>query len=154
MIGNAVVDIWQSEGIKPTLKYEDDLKTFRCPIPQISDGPIDNSAIYEYDRNEALQRISSLRVPWHKEKGDSEFLHKTTFIGYYWDLINKTVTLPEEKRLKFHNRVRVFIDSFTGHRCMLRDVERIHGSLCHVVFVYISGRSRLPSLSNSSIFQR
>jgi hypothetical protein len=28
MIANAVVDIWQAEGVKPILKYEDDLKIF------------------------------------------------------------------------------------------------------------------------------
>ena len=28
MIGNAIVDIWQAEGMKPILKYEDDLKIF------------------------------------------------------------------------------------------------------------------------------
>ena len=30
----------------------------------------------------------------------------------------------------------------------LRDVERIHGSLCYISFIYRAGRSRLPSLSN------
>jgi hypothetical protein len=56
--------------------------------------------------------------------------------------------LNTEKRLKFHNRVWVFLDSFDGHCCLLWDVEKIHGSLCHVAFVYTEGRSRLPSLSN------
>lgn len=150
MIGNAVVDIWQAEGARPTLKYEDDLKVFRCPLPHFSNSPSNDAImnIYDYDRAEILQRISSLGVPWHKEKGDAEFLYITTFIGYSWDLIRKLVTLPDEKRLKFHNRVRVFLDSFSSSRCTLKDVERIHGSLCHVAFVYIEGCSRLPSLSN------
>jgi len=30
----------------------------------------------------------------------------------------------------------------------LRDVEKIHGSLCHIAFVYLDGCSHLPSLSN------
>ena len=147
MIGNAIVDIWQAMGVKPTLKYEDDLKVFRTPspIPSSNDAATAN---YDYDRTEALLRISSLGVPWHTEKGNHEFLYKTTFIGYSWDLIHKLVSLPDEKRLKFHNRVQIFINSFSGRRCMLKDVERIHGSLCHVAFVYVEGSSRLPSLSN------
>ena len=87
-------------------------------------------------------------VPWHKEKGNSEFLYITNFIGFRWDLSSKHVSLPEEKRLKFHNRVRIFLDCFTGHRCSLLDIQKIHGSLCHIAFVYIQGRSRLPSLSS------
>src|SRR5271168_4228938 len=149
MIGNAIVDIWQALGVKPTLKYEDDLKIFRQPFtaPMTTNSNIDIPE-YEYNREEALQRIAPLSVPWHGEKGDSEFHYQTTFIGYYWDLVLRRVSLNVEKRLKFHNRVRVFIDRFDGHRCTLKDVEKIHGSLCHVAFVYVEGRSRLPSLSN------
>ena len=87
-------------------------------------------------------------MPWHKEKGDLTFLFVTNFIGFCWDLPNKHVSLPDEKRLKFHNRVRIFLDCFSGHPCSLLDIQRIHGSLCHVSFVYALGRSRLPSLSN------
>jgi hypothetical protein len=146
MIANAVVDIWQAEGIKPILKYEDDLKIFRYPVEE---GIFQQDGFrYDYDRDEALSRISSLRVPWHKEKGDPYFLYITNFIGFRWDLPNRHVCLPEEKRLKFHNRVRIFLDCFTGHPCSLLDIQKIHGSLCHVAFVYTEGRSRLPSLSN------
>jgi hypothetical protein len=146
MIANAVVDIWQGEGVKPILKYEDDLKVFRYPVAA---GKFHHDEFqYDYDRGEALSRISSLQVPWHKDKGDLLFSYVTIFIGFRWDLPNKTVCLPEEKRLKFHNRVRIFLDCFTGHRCSLLDVQKIHGSLCHVAFVYVEGCSRLPALSN------
>lgn len=146
MIGNAIVDIWQAEGVKPILKYEDDLKVFRYPVEE---GTFSQDGFrYEYDRGEALSRISSLCVPWHKDKGDTVFLYVTNFIGFRWDLPNRHVSLPEEKRLKFHNRVRIFLDCFSDHRCSLLDIQKIHGSLCHVAFVYSQGRSRLPSLSN------
>ena len=146
MIGNAIVDIWQAEGVKPILKYEDDLKIFRYPAEE---GSFQQDGFrYHYDRDEALSRISTLRVPWHKEKGDPDFVYVTNFIGFRWDLPNRHVSLPEDKRLKFHNRVRIFLDCFTGHPCSLLDIQKIHGSLCHVAFVYTLGRSRLPSLSN------
>ena len=146
MIGNAVVDIWQAEGVRPILKYEDDLKVFRYPVLE---GPFHEDGFrYDYDRAEAMSRISPLCVPWHKDKGDLHFLYITNFIGFRWDLSSRHVSLPEEKRLKFHNRVRIFLEFFTGHPCSLLDIQRIHGSLCHVTFVYTQGRSRLPSLSN------
>ena len=146
MIGNAIVDIWQAEGVRPILKYEDDLKIFRYPV---ASGLFHQDGFqYNYDRDDALSRISSLCVPWHKDKGDSAFVSITNFIGFRWDLPGKVVSLPEDKRLKFHNRVRIFLDCFTGHPCSLLDVQKIHGSLCHVAFVYTLGRSHLPSLSN------
>jgi hypothetical protein len=146
MIGNAIVNIWQAEGVKLILKYEDDLKVFHSPT--ISGLYHQNGFNYDYDRAAALLRITPLQVPWHDEKGDSNFVFVTNFIGYRWDIPNKRVSLPEEKRLKFLNRVRVFTDRFNSHHCSLLNVEKIHGSLCHVAFVYAQGQSRLPLLSN------
>jgi hypothetical protein len=148
MIANAVVDIWEGEGIKPILKYEDDLKIFRTPSAM---GPFsDGGFCYDYDRDEMLRRISSLGVPWNEEKGDGSFTSITTFIGFLWDIPQRLVSLPERKRLKFQERVRRFLNDFCHHRhpCHLLDVQKIHGSLCHVAFVYIEGRSHLSSLSN------
>lgn len=84
---------------------------------------------------------------WHKEEGDPFFTFATDFIGFRWDIPNKHVSLPEGKRLKFHNRFRIVLDAFNGHPCSLLDVEKIHGSPCHVAFVHTLGRSYLPSLS-------
>jgi len=95
-----------------------------------------------------LCRISSLGVPWHDEKGDECFSFVMTFIGFLWDIPQKLVSLPEGKRNKFHQRVLQFLIDFDGRPCHLHDVEKIHGSLCHIAFVYIDGRSHLPSFSN------
>jgi len=146
MIANAAVDIWEAEGVRPVPKYEDDLKPFRFPSP--SGTFHDGDFLYDYDKNEMLSRISSLGIPWHEEKCDNLFAFITTFIGYRWDIPKKLVSLPEPKRKKFYERVRQFLDRFDGHPCHLLDVQKIHGSLCHVAFVYVEGRSHLPSLSN------
>jgi hypothetical protein len=146
MIGNAIVDIWEAEGIKPVLKYEDDLKVFHSPTT--SGSYHQDGFTYDYDCTAALLCIAPLQVPWHAEKGESDFVFVTTFIGYRWDIPNKCVSLHKEKQLKFLNRIHVFINRFDGHPCYLLDVEKIHGSLCHVAFVYTQGRFQLPSLSN------
>ena len=44
--------------------------------------------------------------------------------------------------------METFISSFERGKCSLCDVERIHGSLCYISFIYREGRNRLPSLSN------
>ena len=148
MIANAVVDIWEGEGVFPVPKYEDDLKVFR--IPTATGAFVEGDFRYDYDRAEMLCRIESLGVPWHEEKGDDSFTFVTTFIGFQWDIPQKLVSLPEAKRLKFHERVRRFLNDFSeyNHPCQLIDVEKLHGSLCHVAFVYMNSRSHLPSLSN------
>jgi len=146
MIANAVVDIWKAEGIFPVPKYEDDLKVFHVPSPT---GPFhDSDFSYNYDCTEMLCRIAPLGVPWHEEKSDDHFLFVTTFISFQWDIPRKLVSLPNDKHLKFHERVRRFLNDFQGCPCHLLDVEKIHGSLCHVAFIYLDGCSRLPSLSN------
>lgn len=146
MIANAMVDIWIAEGVFPLLKYEDDLSCFRIPS---RDGPFkENGFRYDYDRSTMLKRISGLDIPWHPEKGDDHFSFLTIFLGLLWDLINRTVSLPEPKRLKFLNRVDTFLALYHNKGCHLKDIEKLHGSLCYIAFVYPEGRSRLPSLSN------
>lgn len=148
MIANAAVDIWTAEGISPILKYEDDLAIFRIPT---SDGQhLEGSYRYAYDRSDALNVIAPLNVPWHPNKGTKTFASLLVFIGLLWDLHNRRASLLENKRLKFLSRVNSFIAQFSWGRCSLRDVEKLHGSLCYLSFVCSDGHSRLPSLSNFS----
>ena len=149
MIANAAVDIWMAEGIRPILKYEDDLNIFRRPI---DDGPfLDGEHRYAYDREHALRIIHSLQIPWHPDKGTLHFSSIFTFIGMLWNIDLHRVSLPENKRMKFLHRTRAFLDAFSRRQCQLRDIESIHGSLCYISFVYVEGRSRLPSLSNFAV---
>lgn len=148
MIGNASVDIWENEGVEPIVKFEDDLNVFRFPIS----GGVDLNGfftpyIYAYDRPEALSRIASLNIPWHPDKGQ-DFSTSFTYLGFLWDIDNKSVMLPDHKRKKFLNRVDFFLSSFTRMRCQMIDVMKIHGSLCHIAYIYPEGRNRLPSMSN------
>ena len=151
MIANAIVDIWEGEGVFPIPKYEDDLKVFR--IPTSTGTFVEGDFHYDYDHAEMLHHIESLGVPWHEEEGDDSFTFVTTFIGFQWDIPQKLVSLPEAKQLKFHECVHRFLNGFSqyNHPCQLINVEKLHGSLCHVTFVYINGRSHLPSLSNFAV---
>jgi hypothetical protein len=149
MIANAAMDIWYYEGIRPVVKYEDDVNVFRFPFEgggQQPDGSFTPYS-YPYNRIDAMNRISNLNIPWHPDKGQ-DFSPSFTYIGFFWDIENKQVCLPEEKRIKFLTRTRTFIASFAGHPCQIVDVMKIYGSLCHIAFVYPEGRSHLASLSN------
>ncbi|KAF8823347.1 hypothetical protein HHX47_DHR10000429 [Lentinula edodes] len=139
MISNAVVDILLIKLIDALLKYEDDLKAFRIPNSQGS---------YDYDRASMLEAIESLGVPWHPDKGDENFVTVTRFIGFLWNLELKRVSLPDDKRIKYLERIRVFLSNFSNTRVPVSEVESIHGTLCHIAFIYHEGRSHLPPISN------
>ena len=150
MIDNAIVDIWLAEGIGPIAKYEDDFSVYCAPVP---DGPFVNGNFhYAYNKEDAASRISSLGIPWHKEKGDPCFMSAHIYIGFFWDLANHSISLPLKKRLKFAEHVCLFIFHYKHKKCPLCEVNKIHGSLCHVAFVYMNSCSCLPSLSNFAAF--
>jgi hypothetical protein len=149
MIANAAVDIWEAEGILPIMKYEDDLCIFRFPVAQgpFSGGP-NSSYYFAYDRTSALEIIQDLNIPWHPEKGQ-DFDSTFSYIGFLWNIDSRTVSLSEEKRLKFLDRVRTFISSFDANRCVVKDVMKIHGSLCHIAYVYPQGHTFNLSYSHT-----
>ncbi len=132
------------------LKYEDNFKAIRLAIARLDPAASAASYQYNYNREEMMCRIADLYVPWHpvEKKGDPEFVPITTFIGFLWDFDTHTVALPEEKRLKFLKRVRLFSAMYKAAGYLLPDVQKIHGSLCHVAFVHREGASHLPAFSN------
>jgi hypothetical protein len=147
MIVNAVVDVWNWLGVSLIVKYEDNLALFRSPaVP--SDSSSDQPPSYPYDKATALSLISYLNVPWHPNKGSTSFGSSFVFIGLQWDLVDKTVSLPPNKHLKYVACICSFLDRFSSSRCQLKDVKKLHGTLCYASFVYLDGRTHLPSLSN------
>ncbi|KAF7315099.1 Reverse transcriptase ribonuclease h [Mycena indigotica] len=135
LIGSAIIDIWEALGFAPANRYEDDimapLRTSGTPPP----AP------------EALLAIQPLCIPWHPTKW-TEYLFELVYIGFLWNFPNKTVALPEDKRLKFLKRIHDFRSICKSGRCQLLHAQKIHGSLCHISFVHPQGRSYLPALTS------
>ncbi|PPR00693.1 hypothetical protein CVT24_000981 [Panaeolus cyanescens] len=141
MIANALVDIWTKKGFRPVLKYEDDIQVFRSLS-------LSSPSSYAYDFGDVVGSVKHLGVPWHATKGTLAFTARPVFLGLLWDIPARSVALTEEKRQKFLFRASIFISRFSSFPCNLKEVERLHGSLCYIAFVFPEGRSRLPSLSN------
>ena len=76
-----------------------------------------------------LRGVTSLGVPWHEGKGDDHF------------------TLSKGNVSDFRN-VFAAPGMISVMALILLGVQKIHGSLRHVTFVYADSRSRLFSLSN------
>ncbi|GBE80443.1 hypothetical protein SCP_0301580 [Sparassis crispa] len=139
---DAIVDILEAHNIRPSRKWVDDLITFRFPVSQLA-----ASGVYEYVYGLAdIFRITDpLGVPWHQMKY-SDYALQAVYSGFLWDLDQRSVTLPEEKRLKYLAKLTVFIAAVKRGCVSQRDVMSINGTLSHIVFVYPHGRAFLTNL--------
>lgn len=104
---------------------------------------------YSFDRDFCMALIAILNIPWHPTKTGLRFAFEMVFIGFFWDLTYRRVSLPNPKRLKFLTRVTSLLHRIEQHeRLTLLDIQIIHGSLVHICFVHVSGSSYLPAISN------
>lgn len=147
-IANALVDIW--ERACPELapfKFEDDISLLQPPDP--AGEVVEGDFRYHYNRQSCVSAIDPIGTPWHETKTGDHFTFMMVFLGFLWDLIQRRVSLPESKRLKFLNRVSDILECIDASKPLsLLDIQVVHGSLVHVCFVFPDGASRLPTLSN------
>lgn len=80
--------------------------------------------------------------PWVPKKF-VDFAFAFLYIGFLWNLTNRTVELPAEKKAKYLERLKPWID---GKTMPLSDAERLIGTLNHVCLVVPEGRSYLTQL--------
>ncbi|KAF7324545.1 hypothetical protein MKEN_00495700 [Mycena kentingensis (nom. inval.)] len=148
-IANAIMDIAAAEGINPSNKYEDDLLFGRTPTAsRVDPNGLDPPRYwYGYDENGVRTILGPVRAPWHPDKGQG-FAPRAIYIGFLWDFEFRQVSLTEDKRRKFLRRV---IDFRQNPVFSLYDIQKIHGSLCHIAYVYPLGRSYLAPLSNAIV---
>ena len=146
-VADAIVDIWDTLYVGPTLKWVDDFNLFRSPSPQgqflgICDGEVYR---YDYDLEHAKALISHLSVPWHKEKGQP-FRDTVKYIGFLWHILHKTVSLSEVKHTKYVVQLSSFLSTYQSRQVFKRDAEKITGTLNHIAFAFPYARSFLSPL--------
>lgn len=146
-ISKAILRIWEVSGIGPSGKWSDDVVTLVAPSS--GSGTADDPWVYPYDEQIVISTVSSTDIPWHPldQKGQP-FLPYFDYVGMFWDLVDRSVGVRENKRIKFHYRASVFAYKAHKDKCSEKDVMEIHGSLCHLAFVHQLGRSHLSSFSS------
>jgi hypothetical protein len=145
-VADATVDIYYSLGIQPVIKWVDDFDIFRYPsLVGSFSSPEFPLLRYDYDLHYIKNIIAPLNIPWHREKGQ-DFHSQFPYLGFWWDLTNKTVAVPEKKLQKYIYRLTEFISKCEEHSVLKKDVEKINGTLSHISFVHLRGRSRLSNL--------
>ncbi|PPQ76790.1 hypothetical protein CVT26_001757 [Gymnopilus dilepis] len=140
-VGDATVDVVEKKGADRVLKWVDNFNFFRFPIGQNSNGTF----IYAFDLERLYAITNPLGIPWHPiEEEGNDFAFETDYLGFHWNIAEKTVQLVEKKRMKYLTKLQAFLQK---RKASKKDVTSIHGTLQHVAFVFRDGRSFLPTLS-------
>jgi hypothetical protein len=135
---DAAVRIFRFKGIEDLLKWVDDFLFWRYARGRSLDG----SFIYNYSEELIWSVAAELGWPWAPDKC-LPFSSSFTYIGFHWDLVAKTVTLPEKKRVKYISRLSPWT---AGYSASKSEIEVLIGTLNHVTLVVPDGRGHLPSL--------
>ena len=102
----------------------------------------EEDALYTYNFDDIDRLSSVLGIPWEKSK-DLPFASSSSYIGLVWDLEMLSVSLSQEKRLKYS----LSIDEWSLRaKHNLNDVQKLYGRLMHACLVLPAGRSYLTGL--------
>jgi hypothetical protein len=137
-IADAMVQILLSRGIEALIKWVDDFIFLRYPKRRLSPGIYE----YSYDAQVVWNIADELGWPWARPKF-VDFASSFVYIGFFWDLINKTVELPDKKKTKYLERLSEWTNE-SMHTA--KETDKIVGTLNHVTLVVPEGRSHLVSL--------
>lgn len=133
----AICRIYKFKTLAEFLTWVDDFAFFRYPETPSLTGPW----TYSYDESIIWQIADDLGWPWAKDK-HFPFSTSFTYIGFFWDLVAKTVCLPDKKKEKYLRR----LDGWSRNNLMSKnEADVLVGTLNHCTLVVPHGRSHLPS---------
>ncbi|CDO71596.1 hypothetical protein BN946_scf184911.g66 [Trametes cinnabarina] len=141
---DAIVDILDARGWGPNKKWVDDLNNFRYPLKWDAATGVGK---YAHSIDDIFDLGERLGLPWHKDKWKP---HAFTgeYLGFAWHIPNRTVSLPDRKRMKYWKRVVDALETVKerSRRIDLVTTQKVSGSLAHATFVYPRGRTYLTGL--------
>jgi hypothetical protein len=90
-----------------------------------------------------IDRLSDkLDIPWEKSK-DVPFTSSIMYLGFVWDLNDKTVTISLKKKVKY---LDVICKWQSSKIYTLEDVQKLYSKLLHTCLIVPHGRAYLTSL--------
>jgi hypothetical protein len=137
-VADAKSAILASKELGPSKNWVDDFVFFRFPKTITLDIPT-----FSYCLSDIYSLAAILGWPW-KESKTRPFSREFKYLGFVWDLANKTVQIPEEKKLRYLAKLEPWV---LGRKFSRKDAESILGTLVHCSLAIPDGRSRLPSIS-------
>lgn len=139
-LADAMSAIIRSYTAAECTKWVDDFVFFRSPV---SSSTQSENIHYSYDLDLIQKLALRLGWPWKPEK-TQVFAPTFKYLGFVWDIDAKTVHIPENKRLKYYQKLEGWLSRTTHSR---KEAESVLGTLVHCSLALPDGRSRLPALS-------
>jgi hypothetical protein len=136
--------LWYEGGVLADDRVEEWAEDFRFPIRDLSSSTprSPHDAQFTYCLADTDRIADDLGIVFAPDK-DVPFAPYTTFTGLNFGFSSKDVGLPEEKRKKYEDALRIFL---TRPVVQLKDVQSIYGKLLHACAVVPEGRAYLTGL--------
>lgn len=128
---DAIVDILTASGIKHIKAWVDDMISFRFPNNPAK--PSWQGWTYDYDVNTIFRLTKDLGVPWKPGKC-FEYADRVVYVGFLWNLRERSVSLTEEKRQKYIEKLDTFrIMARTNRVVSQKEAMKIQGTLSQLL---------------------
>ena len=136
--------IWYRGNILPDGQIEEFDEDFSFPLSDLSSSSLRSpeDAQFTYNIQDIDKLSNELGIPWKTSK-DVPFTSTITYLGFVWDLNNKTVTLSQKKKDKYLDAIHNWQSAQTH---TLEDVQKLYGKLLHTCLVVPRGRAYLTNL--------
>ncbi|KAF7349137.1 Reverse transcriptase domain-containing protein [Mycena venus] len=135
-LADAISAIFIANDIGPLNKWVDDFLFFRYRVS-------DNPSTFTYDLDDIYALAEFLGWPWKRSK-TRPFATLFKYIGFLWDLVHKTIQIPDDKKSRYLEKLAPWVD---GATFTCKEAESVLGTLVHCSLAIPEGRSRLPSIS-------
>lgn len=122
-------------------EFDEDASFTFCDLSQASERS-QSDRLFTYCMADINALSDDLGIPWETEK-DIPFSDVAPFIGFSWDLTNRTVSLPDSKKEKYLQAIQEW-EAKPKHT--LDETQKLYGKLLHACHVVPAGRAYLTNL--------
>lgn len=130
-VADMLVALYHAGGFPLLLKWVDDFILFRRPGETFTE-------------EDFIRFTGRLGVPWGLDK-TRDFATRQKYIGFIWDLVQRSVSLPPEKLAAVLQLISEWLEE--GARFSAHDAARLHGKLVHASSIFPLIRPFLRSIS-------
>lgn len=141
---DAFMRIVEWHGIDATFKWVDDLTFWQVSLKHGGSTMANDTLELRVPLSAILHLAEQIGLPLHKTKRQ-DFAHCLRYVGFDWDIIGKSVSIPLSKAMKYTAKIDKFLQEYRSSPAPLHAIQSVHGSLMHCTFVVKQGRSRLSA---------
>jgi len=102
----------------------------------------EEDALFAYNGDDIDSISHTLEIPWEKSK-TIPFSYSVTYLGFTWNLEEKTVEIPFTKKQKY---LLAIVEWTERNTHTLEEVQKLYGKLLHASLIVTAGRAYLTNL--------